>query len=68
MRVIWLQRGAVFNSRGMSTPRGPGDEDDLSTGLAQRLIAVKKVRRAPLRSPAPVAKIVSITEETEGTE
>ena len=66
MRIIWLQPGAVFNERGYATPRAAGDEDDLPTGLAQRLIAVKKVKRTPHRSPAPVAKIVSITEPTEG--
>ena len=60
MRVIWRQRGAVFNERGYSTARAPGDEDELPAGLAKCLIAVRKVRRCPPRSPAPVATIVAI--------
>jgi len=63
MRVIWLKAGAVFDERRNSTPRAPGDEDDLPTGLAQCLIAVQKVRRTRPRGPAPVAEVLDIQED-----
>jgi len=62
MRIVWLQRGAVFNERGYSRPRAPGDEDEVSPRIGGCLIAARKARRVRPRGPAPVAEIIDIEE------